>query len=48
MPFAAQEAMVAQARSLGADITTVTLEASHSPFCSMPDAVAAACNQSVA
>lgn len=48
MPFAAQEAMVAQARSLGADITTVTLEASHSPFCSMPDAVVAACNQSAA
>lgn len=43
MPIVAQEGMVAQAKGLGVDITTVTLEASHSPFCSMPDAVAAAC-----
>lgn len=43
MPIVAQEGMVAQAKSLGADITTVTLEASHSPFFSMPDAVVAAC-----
>lgn len=43
IPIVAQEGMVARAKSLGANITTVTLEASHSPFCSIPDAVVAVC-----
>lgn len=48
IPIVGQEGMVEQAKKSGAEISTVTLEASHSPFCSMPDAVAEACQRSVA
>lgn len=42
-----QEKMVENARKIGADIDTVTLEASHSPFLSMPGRVVAACRMAV-
>lgn len=38
-----QKSLVEEARKAGATVETVTLEASHSPFFSMPDEVAAAC-----
>lgn len=46
VPVAAQEGMVAAARSSGAQIQTVRLEASHSPFRSKPDEVAEVCRKS--
>lgn len=46
IPIAAQEAMVEAARKAGAQIHTVRLEASHSPFRSVPDEVAEACRKS--
>ncbi|KUI74576.1 hypothetical protein VM1G_10068 [Cytospora mali] len=38
-----QEKMVEDTRKMGAYVDTVTLEASHSPYLSMPDQVVAAC-----
>ncbi|KUI58952.1 hypothetical protein VP1G_06263 [Cytospora mali] len=38
-----QEKMVEDTRRMGAYVDTVTLEASHSPYLSMPDQVVAAC-----
>lgn len=38
-----QEKMVEGARRLGGDVETVTFEASHSPFLSMPGQVVTAC-----
>lgn len=43
----AQETMVETARKAGAKIDTVTLEASHSPFLSMPDRVVAVCREAI-
>lgn len=48
IPIAVQEAWVEGAKNLGAPIQTVRLDASHSPFCSMPDEIAEACLKSVA
>jgi hypothetical protein len=43
----AQEIMVENARKSGAKIDTATLEASHSPFLSMPDRVVAVCREAI-
>lgn len=43
IPIAGQEAMVEGARISGAQVETVRLKASHSPFYSVPEDVAAAC-----
>lgn len=48
IPIAAQEGWVEGAKKLGSHIETFRLEASHSPFYSMPDKVAAICFKSVA
>lgn len=45
IPIAAQEGMVEMAKKAGANIETVRFEASHSPFCSMPDKVTEACRE---
>ncbi|KAG8166624.1 hypothetical protein KVR01_002313 [Diaporthe batatas] len=45
IPLAAQEKMVKNARALGVQIDTVTFDASHSPFLSMPNNVVAACKR---
>lgn len=47
IPIAHQQGMVQQARNSGVHITTVTLEAGHSPFCSRLSEVVAACQTSI-
>ncbi|RMZ88208.1 hypothetical protein DV736_g4567, partial [Chaetothyriales sp. CBS 134916] len=42
LPLALQQAMVDQARKMGADMETVDIDASHSPFLSMPEEMALA------
>lgn len=45
IPLCVQEKMVDNARGLGVHVDTVTFDASHSPFLSMPDDVVAACKR---
>lgn len=45
IPLFVQKKMVENARALGVQVDTVTFDASHSPFLSMPDDVVTACKR---